>query len=167
MCKAQYGQHMRAFLKISPGASPKKTSDKAIDTFMTSYMSTLYLEGNDANVGDKLIAAWIYHYLEFGKRGHHLLPRVTKALKGWHRHYPARNRSPVPWIVIALIGTEMMRMNEPARAYWVMISLWCYLRPSEFMGLRKKVLVLPVTGVTLSWSLVIAPSEAGNLSTAR
>ena len=78
--QALYGQHVRTFLKVFPGANPKKTADKAIDTFMTSYMNTLYLEGNDANVGDKLIAAWIYHYLEVGKRGHRFLPRVTRAV---------------------------------------------------------------------------------------
>ena len=82
----------------------------------------LYLEGNDAIVGDKLDAAWIYHYPEFGKRGHRLLPRVTRALKGWHRHCPAQGRTPVPWIGIAMIVTEMMKIKEPARAYWVKAS---------------------------------------------
>ena len=112
-----------------------------------------------------MIAAWIFHYPEFGKRGTRLLPRVSRALKGWHRHCPARSRTPVPWIVIAMIAAEMMRLDEPAMAYWVVISFWAYLRPSEAMRLRKKDLVPPVQGVSPHWSLVIAPSEAGILTT--
>ena len=71
----------------------------------------------------------------------------------------------MPWIVVAMICVEMMRLGEPAMAYWTMLSFWCYLRPSECMRLRRKDLVPPVAGVSRHWSLVIAPSEAGILTT--
>ena len=64
-----------------------------------------------------------------------------------------------------MICSEMMRLGEPSMAYWVMISFWCYLRPSECMRLRRKDLVPPVGGFSQNWSKVVAPSEAGILTT--
>ena len=78
----QYSHFLRAFLRASPRAHPTRATDSAVDQFMVEYMNGLYLEGHDANIGDKLIAAWIYQYPEFGRRGSRLLPRVTRALKG-------------------------------------------------------------------------------------
>ena len=112
-----------------------------------------------------MIAAWFHFSPHFGKRGVRLLPRVTRTLKGWHRHCPARSRTPVPWIVIAMIVVKMLRHGEPGMACWVVISFWCYLRPSECMRLRKKDLVPPVARVTPHWIVVVAPSEAGIVTT--
>ena len=161
----QYASFLKAFLKAFPRAHPTRASDSEIDAFMVEHMNLLYLMGHDANVGDKLIAAWTYQFPEFGKRGRRLLPRVTRTLKGWHRHCPARSRTPLPWIVVAMICTEMMRLDEPAMAFWVLLGFFAYLRPSEIMHLRQKDLVPPVAGVSRHWAIVVAPSEAGARTT--
>ena len=159
--QVQYKTLVENFFKAFPHAHPKKSKDTAVDQAMVEFMNKLYLEGHDANVGDKLIAAWSYFYPAFGRRGERQLPRVLRTLKGWHRHCPARSRTPVPWIAIAMIVVEILRAGEPAMACWVMISFWAYLRPSECMRLRQKDIVPPVRGVSPHWSLVVAPSEAG------
>ena len=163
--QVQYRAIVDAFLKAFPQTHPRSASDPQVDQYMTEFMNQLYLEGHDANVGDKLIAAWNYFFPQFSRKGMRGLPRVARTLKGWHRHCPARSRVPAPWIVVAMIVVEMLRMGEPAMACWVVISFWAYLRPSECMRLRRKDLIPPVPRVTRHWSLLVAPSEAGILTT--
>ena len=56
--QVQYRAIVDAFLKAFPQTHPRSASDGQVDQYMTDFMNQLYLEGHDANVGDKMIAAW-------------------------------------------------------------------------------------------------------------
>eukprot|EP00969_Alexandrium_andersonii_P218687 9659053-Alexandrium_andersonii.AAC.1 len=67
-------------------------SDDAVDTAMAKYCESQFLAGDGAHVGERLIAAWLFHHPDFSRHGRSHLVRMSRTLKGWRRLCPGRMR---------------------------------------------------------------------------
>eukprot|EP00973_Karenia_brevis_P081849 11347974-Karenia_brevis.AAC.1 len=67
----------------------------------------MFFAGFQSEWGEKLLAAIVWTYPQFGKYGSHKLPRTSVSLKGWRRRCPPRSRKPVSWMTVAAIACDL------------------------------------------------------------
>ena len=118
-----------------------------VDDALCACFNTWYLQGQQAHVGDKTLAAVMFMDPRFSFHGDSKLPRARKALKGWRAVCPGRSRLGHPLGLWACVMVLMENMEQVEMAVLVAIALSAYLRPSEVMGLRKSDLVPPAKGL--------------------
>ena len=117
--------------------------DKALETFM----DRRYLDGYQAEYGDKLRSAVQAKWPQFAAKGDRKLPNSDRCLKGWHKVAPSRGRDPMPEEVCCAIAAQMLVNGCPAyhsrpsdisleMALFLFLSFSTYARPSEIYGLK-------------------------------
>ena len=79
----------------------------------------------------------------------------------WRQLTPERTRRALPAPVWEDIAAQLTRLNQPHMAAFILILLVTYIRPSEFLALRKVDLAPPVVPLAPCSSVVIAASETG------
>ena len=69
--------------------------DVAIDDSLCRFMTRLWLQGEQSNMGYYLLAALLFFRPEFSKWGLRKVPRAWRSLRGWRRCTPPRSRRPL------------------------------------------------------------------------
>lgn len=143
-------------------ASPRDLDFKdatLLDKLLVEYLNRLYLKGFQSYKGDRLVAAILHFFPEYGRQGDHKLPRVWRAVKGFRKLCPGKSRLAYPLAVWAAISVRLRQLGHLRMGLFVMIALSSYARPSELLRLRVFSLVRPAHGVTSSWALLLSPEE--------
>ena len=134
----------------------------SLECAILEYFDHLFWEGHASPEGEKVWAA-----LKFadglGKSGDFLLPRVSRALKGWHRLSPPLTRQPLPWLgLMGIVGVCLQRGLVTHAASFV-LQFTLYLRPGELMELKVSQVVPPIHpgggAVRGVWAFIVRPYE--------
>ena len=134
-------------------------TDPEVDEALVRYMSMCFLRGQQKSDGEHLLAGLMALVPRFGRGGDRSIPRAIRAMKGWRRLAPGRSRRAYPWPVWAGVSALLIQLKEPSMAAWIILAFWCYLRPSETMGMTGLSLVRPAAGVSRNWSIFLFPEE--------
>lgn len=89
-----------------------------------------------------------------------VLPRVSRALRGWKCRSPGHSRPPIPWIVVCGLCRRLLAWKLWDMALGLVLMFTAYLRPSELLAMRTFQLVPPNPfgeGAFNSWSILIHP----------
>ncbi|CAK0837412.1 unnamed protein product [Prorocentrum cordatum] len=144
---------------------PLPSTASALSNLLLDYLDVLLEEGNEYGDAEKVVAAVKHHM--FSVPGVNVMPRVTRALKGFRKKRPPRSRAPIPRLVMAGLVTVLKFWGLHDLALMVLMSWVAYLRPGEARGLKVKDLVAPVgrkrrrgqQSALDHWSIVVAPQE--------
>jgi len=158
----RYLTEVRRFQKFCQKEKLEALSDTALDQCLLRYFNRMYSEGHMSHRGAKTLAA-VLHYLPETAAGRKL-PRAVRALKGWIRLCPRHSRQAAPLGVWCAIAWQFREMGRPEMSLFTIIMVATYARPSELLRARKKDFVPPASGVSKSWSLLLAPEEEGTPS---
>lgn len=121
----------------------------------------MFFEGEEAYVGDRLVAAVEAVWPEHGRFGSRPLLRMQRALRGWRVLAPGRSRRPLPWPVVAGLCVELGHRGRWDMAVWVLLVFQSYLRPSEAFKLLRGDLVEPSEGLTRHWAIIVGAGDHG------
>lgn len=138
------------------------TSPAALDGALTRYFDQLFFQGYSAQYGEKVMASVMFAIPAVSKHGGATLVRARRALRGWLRVMPGKQRLPLPWpCLMAILGVLCSE-----RKHWVAVALAvgyiCYLRPGELDQLSHQQLVSPteLAGPRYQkWGLLLHPSS--------
>ena len=89
------------------------------------------------------MAAFQDKFPDFNKFGVRKTPRAHRELKGGRKLAPPRSRVPRALALWCALCAELCRKGLHQMAVYVLISVECYLRPSEEFRLRALDLVEP------------------------
>jgi hypothetical protein len=117
----------------------KVTTWEDVDEAIAAYLS--FKSDEDAvgpHIGDCVVhgMAWMYPESQ-GK-----LPRSARCLMGWHKNHIHGEGSAIPIEIIAVVEQRMRQDNNSVEADVVAVSLDCYLRSMEALGLRREDVVV-------------------------
>ncbi|OLQ04427.1 hypothetical protein AK812_SmicGene12519 [Symbiodinium microadriaticum] len=155
----QYQDELNRFLKFAQPRGLSLTDATRTDELLLDYLNQLYLEGHQSYKADRLMAAFLHRYPEFGRLGSKKLPRTWRGLKGYRRLTPGRTRKAYPLAVWAAIATEMKRTGYLRMGLFLLMAVSSYARPSELLRAKACSLLRPAAGVTKTWSLLLSPEE--------
>ena len=131
---------------------------------LVEYMDDMMLKGRTAQEAEKVVAA-VLHFNAAVSRA--MVPRVTKALRGFRKHSPPKSRVPMPEEIMAGVCAVLQAKKEKRMALAVATCFYTYLRPGEARKLLTCDLVRPPGGAGEAlqrWSLVVAPEERLEMS---
>ncbi|CAK0910921.1 unnamed protein product [Prorocentrum cordatum] len=133
------------------------------DQTLSQFLGEMYLDGARVSLGQRMLAAVLFHQSALSKTGGARVPRGRRALKGWQRLAPAGSRLGVPCEVMCMIVMWMWLRGlwEEGLVTWLTFEM-CY-RPDEPFTLRAQDLVPPAAGSRAggSWSLTLRAREHG------
>ena len=137
--------------------------ERAVDRMLSEYFDELYMDGEAADLGEKTLAAFVYHNQHYGKGLGCQLVGARQALRGWRRLRPASSRLPLPVEVVSMLSNQLQLMGHWEAALVTLLSCHCYFRPSEPFRLRVQDAVAPVAGSARysTWCLTLHASELG------
>jgi len=145
-----------------PAEGPR---DDQLDGALSAWMEEAFLEGEQPEMGARLEAAAKFFRPNFGKGGTSRLPLARQTLRGWRRRNPAHVRPLLPFEVVLLISSELVRQGFLCTAVYCVLTMICYLRPSEAFTLREEDLVPPLEGSRhRHWAIVLHAFETGEVS---
>jgi len=135
-----------------------------LDSVACEYLEHQYFLGFNHDVGDKLLAAFVYGSLTISTLGRAALPRMQRCLRSYRRLAPGSSRAPLPYLgLMAMVGTAYA-LNQPMFGLALLIQFSCYLRPHELLALKRRQLVPPASQTPLVWGLLLAPEGHGERS---
>ncbi|CAK0856443.1 unnamed protein product [Prorocentrum cordatum] len=133
------------------------------DQTLSQYLDEMYLDGAHVSLGQRMLAAVLFHQSALSKAGGARMARGRRALKGWQRLAPAGSRLGVPYEVMRMIVMWMWAHGlwEEGLVTWLTFEM--YYRPNEPFTLRARDLAPPVAGSRAggSWSLTLHAREHG------
>ena len=154
---ANYKRILEAFTVFCQAVRLTWNTELELDAAVVEFLTAMYLDGERSSQGDSLIAA-LRH--TFSTRTS--LARAARAMKGWRRLAPPRQRLPMPRPAMMAIAGWLMKHNSAMMAAAVALAFSCYLRPGELMALRVRHLVPPCRAARLPcWGLLLHDSEQG------
>ena len=103
-----YSRRCRLFLDWAKSEGAPSLTHLEIETALLEFFDHMFFEGRSAEDGDKLWSAVKFFDPALGRRGDHLMPRIPRALKGWHRLCPAMTRQPLPWLGLLAILSQLL-----------------------------------------------------------
>ena len=118
-----------------------------LDAALTEFMNAAFLEGEQAFVGNTLLAALCYRRPAWGRPRDIALPRAKRSLQGWRRLSPAASRLPLVWEIVAGMAMLQLQSKQAAGehlACGMLIATVFYLRPSELLRLKVASVVPPL-----------------------
>ena len=157
--RRQYEKAVEALIEWSKHYDIPLHPASKLDHALCVYMTSLFLRGHQAHVGERLFAGMMHVLPE--TRRHGVLLRASRALKGWRRKCPGFSRRPLPFCVWAAICHILIARNKGLLAAMVLMAFQTYMRPKELLGLRVAHLLPPTGSITLDWSVLIAAQELG------
>ena len=158
---------LQMFLDLAPPRKLDISKEKNMDKLLTDYLNRMYLDGHQSYRADRLIAAILHRFPEFGRMGNQKLPHTWRAIRGYRKLTPGRTRQAFPLAVWAAFAVEMVRRGALRMALFLLVALSSYARPSELLRAKVCSLVRPANGITRTWSLLLAPEEEGLPTTKR
>ena len=140
------------------------SSDEELDAIIVYVLDHMFFNNQPAHQATTLVAAlrWFAPRYRRGGEGH--LPRAIVALNAFAHRRPGNQRLPIPWVIACAIIGSLLHKGERWMALQVVVSFWCYLRPSEGDRLRPRDLVAPshLAGTHYQhWGLLLSPSDVG------
>ncbi|CAE7279327.1 unnamed protein product [Symbiodinium natans] len=155
----QYQKELQSFLSFAKPRGLVMTNAKIVDGLLVDYMNRMYLDGHQSYRADRLMAAILHRFPQFGRLGDQKLPRAWRALKGYRRLTPGKSRLAYPLALWAAFAVELKRLGCLRMALFMLLAVSTYARPSELLRAKVFSLVRPARGITSSWSLLLAPEE--------
>ena len=134
-------------------------ADAELDGALVAYMDELFLQGQQPDRGETLMARILWKMPEFGRYGRRKLARSWRAIKGWRKKCPARSRRPHSMPLWACLAWEMARQGAWIMAVYLVFTLSTYMRPSEPLLIQRRDLVPPTPGVAQEWHVTLFPEE--------
>ena len=152
-----YRKTLQAFTAFCQSTRSSWGSEEELDAVAVAYLTALYLDGEGSFVGDSLIAALRHVFTTRTS-----LPRTARALKGWRKLAPSRQRLPLPRPAMMAVAGWLMHQGQTQMAAAVALAFSAYLRPAELMALRVGHLVPPCLAAQLPmWGLLLHDSDLG------
>lgn len=159
----QYQAELKAFLDFAVARGMpldvKKATDTEVDNLMVEYMNQMYLEGYQSYKADRMIAAFLHEYPNYGRNGGAKIPRTWRCIKGFRKLTPGRSRVGYPFAVWAAYAVEMKKLEKLRMSIFLLLSVSTYARPSELLRARVFSLVRPGHNISKGWSLLLSPEE--------
>ncbi|CAK0805153.1 unnamed protein product, partial [Prorocentrum cordatum] len=148
---------------LSRQGRPMPEGELDADQTLSQYLDEMYLDGAHVSLGQRMLAAVLFHQSALSKAGGARMARSRRALKGWQRLAPAGSRLGVPYEVMCMIVMWMWLRGlwEEGLVTWLTFEM--YYRPNEPFTLRARDLAPPVAGSRAggSWSLTLHAREHG------
>ncbi|CAE8626378.1 unnamed protein product, partial [Polarella glacialis] len=157
--EAHQVQDLQAFLDDATRARLPLVTDGQTDEAPVKYFKKEYLAGSQAHLGNRVMAAFLDRWSEFGRLGKRKTPRAWRALKGWRRLTPGKNRKVHALPVWAAITWRMIVRRQVRMGIFILVQVSTYARPGELIRLTRNSLIPPTQGVTKYWSLLLSPEE--------
>ena len=154
-----YMQEYQSLIKFANSLRLSLKTPTELDSCLNRYFNHLFLQGQPAHRGDKILATVMHHLPQYGRQGTQKLPHSWRALKGWRRLAPGSSRKAYPLSVWAAISCEMQRRGYLQMALFTMMALSAYCRPGELLRCRVYSLVRPSPMITEFWTLLLNPEE--------
>jgi len=137
-------------------------SYRQLDVVICQYFDERFFEGWTADDGAKLLGALAFADPNLCKGTASMLPRASRAVKGWTKVGPAEQRLPLPWCLLLVIMADMFHRCLFAQPVCLLVQQNCYLRPGEVVSMLVKQLVSPTAGALPPydrWAVNVAPFE--------
>ena len=157
----QYSQELNQFMDFARPRGLDTKDEMMMDGMMVEYLNHLFLQGHQSYRADRLIAAVLHYYPEYGRMGAKRLPRTWKAIRGYRKLTPGKSRKAYPLALWCAMAVELKKQQRLRMSVFLMLSISTYARPSELMRARLFSLVRPHSGVTGDWSMLLSPDEQG------
>ena len=141
-------------------------SVELLDLAIVDYMDKLYLDGKQAEAGEKILAALKCLHPLMARRPLDDLPRALRALKGFRKMAPNFSRFGLPWEWVAAIANTLIWLKKTESAIAVVLMFDTFLRPNECLSLSVRD-VIPPDATRKGYEravLIIAPHESGRLT---
>ena len=141
---------------------PLRTGEQ-VDHALLEYLDFLFLEGQRADAGERVVAALRFFRSESGEGAGMLLPRTARALKGFRRSAPARARFGLPWEWACGLAACLPHLGYHDAALMLLVVMDTYIRPGEATDIRKQDVAeaVPRAAGCERLALIIRPLERG------
>ena len=114
---------------------------------LSRYFDILFLEGEPAHRGEKLLASVLWRRPPLKRAAGGRRARCRQALRGWRKVKPHGTRLPLPFLVVMMIVNALWQKGLEDLALMVWLMMEVYARPSELLNLRGRDLVPGVRGL--------------------
>ena len=159
-----YERLMEAMLHSMQWARFPEDAQQA-DAGLVKFFDRLYMEGHDATVGDRFLAAVMFHHPRFSRVGDLGLPRASRSLRGWHRLRPSGTRRPLPWEVVCGLAGSLIGQGQPLMALCWLLMVDTYMRPGEAVDLLNHQVVPRASGTGMQKTCIhLNPGYRGKFS---
>ena len=144
-------------------------TDEDMELALLSWMDHSFLEGLPAAEGSKMWAAFMHFFPRYGKCGHLSLPRVPRALQGWHQLVPVAVRFPLFEEAVSgiLVGLLIAALTAPRLLDALLMTALgadAYLRPGEVVSLTTASIIRAAPRVHADYrytGILPAPTDQG------
>ncbi|CAE8724300.1 unnamed protein product [Polarella glacialis] len=157
--RQQYSKDLQSFLDASTHARLPLVTDAQTDEALVKYFNQEYPAGSQSHLGNRVMAAFLDRFPEYGRLGSRKTPRAWRALKGWRKLTPGKSRKAHALAVWAAISWRMVVRQQVLMAIFNLVQVSTYARPGELIRLTRSSLVPPTPGVTKFWALLLSPEE--------
>lgn len=157
-----YTAKLRSFLTFCLLQHEDWHDDAGWDALLARFMNRLFLDGFQADEGQKLIAAVGHAFPRYTKAGMGFLPRSLRCLRGWAKLAPARQRLPMPKVIMFALVGGLLHLREVLMALFMIVAFSAYLRPCEGFALLVRHLVPPaIDHSSRQYGLLLNDAELG------
>ena len=134
-----------------------------IDEAMMKFFDHLYFLGDGYTAGRNTLFGYLHLCTSENGNSRNRLPLATKALAGWRKAAPLRQRDPIPWVLVCLFAEWLISQGRLLAALALMFAFDTYLRMHELCGLTKESLLRPSSRLRkhygARWTLRLFPEE--------
>ena len=127
-----YKRAASEFLEWGRGHGFSPESFDELDDLLVDYFHELYSSGEGVQKGVNTY----YGITMCLPRAKGKMNAALLSLRGWRRIQPSTPRPPLTWNLTTVMAIRMVWMGRPEAAIATLLAFDCYLRISEFCGLR-------------------------------
>ncbi|CAJ1387216.1 unnamed protein product [Effrenium voratum] len=162
-------QAMRERLQTSAGQTINaRVSAKRMDQMLCNCLHEMFLEGEGFSSAQYVVAAALFFCPHLRSPRQMMLPMTKQCLQGWRKLDPPLSRLPLPHEVVCLMAEHSIKKSKIEEGLMMHLAMEAYLRPGELNKIRVGDVVPPVAGSKKpQWSLVLHPTEEGQMSKAQ
>jgi integrase len=163
----RYHQHSQAFVRWAAarhGSLQAAFSSPArVGLDLDSYIQHLY----DTNKPQSHASNALYGSLFFYPILRDHVTLAKRALNGWQRLEPFRQRPPMPWVIAQVIATRWMLQGHRDYAIALLLGFDCYFRVSELCGIRLSAITSSGTGNARFGGIALPQTKTGENQSVR
>jgi len=156
-----YDYELDRFLQFAKITNVKTASSAEVESKLVKFFEELYIGGEMATTGNKVLAALLHREPSFSKLGDRKIPEAWRALVGWRKLTPGRSRVPHPLRMWCGLANGLFVLGEPMMGWFTMMSVSTYFRPGSLLSIKPNQLIPPGSGRFASWSILAHPHEGG------
>ena len=159
---ADYTHRVAAFMTWCQRGNYDWDSHASLDALILVLCDEMFFKGLTSADGSKTLAAILFFVMAVPGVAAPQVPRSRRALQGWTKIAPNRQRMPIPFLVLlAIIGFHLFKRNVLS-ALNLLVQFRSYLRPGSCDRLRVWQLQAPnhaAGGKYSQWAILENPSE--------